>query len=75
MGSVETMQRIYRELREEGLAFRTDLVKRMAKLPLIADIQSRFVASDFPWVLDRVGNERTEFLYLYAWKKLLQEAQ
>lgn len=23
MGSVETMQRIYRELREEGLAFRT----------------------------------------------------
>jgi predicted amidohydrolase YtcJ len=42
----------------------------MAKLPLIADIQPRFVASDFPWVLDRVGKERTE--YLYAWKKLLE---
>lgn len=46
------------------------LLKRMTALPLIADIQPRFVASDFPWVLDRVGAERTE--YLYAWKKLLQ---
>ncbi|GIO38622.1 amidohydrolase [Paenibacillus antibioticophila] len=44
------------------------LVRRMAALPLAADIQPRFVASDFPWVLDRVGPQRTE--YLYAWKKL-----
>ncbi|ODB59366.1 amidohydrolase [Paenibacillus polymyxa] len=53
-----------------GQVLRRDLIKRMAKLPLIADIQPRFVASDFPWVLDRVGKERTE--YLYAWKKLLE---
>lgn len=45
------------------------LLERLQKLPLIADIQPRFVVSDFPWVLDRVGEERTE--YLYAWKKLL----
>ncbi|MBY9080421.1 amidohydrolase [Paenibacillus sp. HN-1] len=45
------------------------LVKRMRGLRLIADIQPRFVASDFPWVLDRVGPDRTE--YLYAWKKLI----
>ncbi len=52
-----------------GQVLTAELVKRMAKLPLIADIQPRFVASDFPWVLDRVGKERTD--YLYAWKKLL----
>lgn len=46
------------------------LIQRMQKLHLIADIQPRFVASDFPWVLDRVGPDRTE--YLYAWKKLIQ---
>ncbi|QWU17797.1 hypothetical protein SAMN04487895_105215 [Paenibacillus sophorae] len=47
----------------------TALVERMRALRLIADIQPRFVASDFPWVLDRVGEERKE--YLYAWRKLL----
>lgn len=46
-----------------------DLVQRMKKLPLIVDIQPRFVVSDFPWVLDRVGEMRTK--YLYAWRKLL----
>ncbi|MCC3381671.1 amidohydrolase [Paenibacillus farraposensis] len=52
-----------------GQVLTVELVRRMAKLPLIADIQPRFVASDFPWVLERVGEERTE--YLYAWKRLL----
>ena len=46
------------------------LVEQMRGMRLIADIQPRFVASDFPWVLDRVGPARTE--YLYAWAKLLQ---
>lgn len=45
------------------------LVQRMTSLRLIADIQPRFVASDFPWVMERVGPQRTG--YLYAWKKLL----
>lgn len=47
-----------------------ETVKRMSKLKLAVDLQPRFVASDFPWVLDRVGSERTS--YLYAWKKWLQ---
>lgn len=46
------------------------LMEQMRKLRLIADIQPRFVASDFPWVLERVGQARTE--YLYAWSKLLK---
>lgn len=46
-----------------------ELVARMARLRLAADIQPRFVASDFPWVLERVGPGRTG--YLYAWRKLL----
>ncbi|WP_018887874.1 amidohydrolase [Paenibacillus massiliensis] len=46
------------------------LVERMSQLHLIADIQPRFVVSDFPWVLERVGPHRTEFLY--AWRKLMQ---
>lgn len=45
------------------------LLERMRKLQLIADIQPRFVVSDFPWVLERVGPERID--YLYAWKKMI----
>ncbi|NGZ74113.1 amidohydrolase [Saccharibacillus alkalitolerans] len=45
------------------------LVRRMGRLQMIADIQPRFVPSDFPWVMERVGPSRTE--YLYAWKKLI----
>ncbi len=48
----------------------SSLVSQMRDMRLIADIQPRFVASDFPWVLDRVGPARTG--YLYAWKKLLE---
>lgn len=45
-------------------------VERMMKLRLAVDLQPRFVASDFPWVLERVGSNRTN--YLYAWKKWLR---
>ncbi|GGA38584.1 amidohydrolase [Paenibacillus physcomitrellae] len=45
------------------------LLERMKKLPLIADIQPRFVASDFPWVLERVGPDRQDVLY--AWRTLM----
>ncbi|MDO7907339.1 amidohydrolase [Paenibacillus sp. JX-17] len=51
-----------------GQIVHADSVARMKQLHLAADIQPRFVASDFPWVLDRVGR-RTD--YLYAWKKLI----
>lgn len=48
---------------------REDLVERMQKLPVILDIQPVFVSSDFPWVIDRLGEERLD--WAYAWKKLL----
>ncbi|MBY0124099.1 amidohydrolase [Bacillus sp. S/N-304-OC-R1] len=50
---------------------RGELIERAKKLPLILDIQPRFLASDFPWVLDRVGVRQNQ--YLYAWKTLLSE--
>ncbi len=48
---------------------REDLVDRMARLPVVLDIQPLFVSSDFPWVMDRLGAERMD--WAYAWKKLL----
>lgn len=50
---------------------RKELVERCKELSVIFDIQPRFVASDFPWVLDRVGDKHYD--YLYAWKSLLQD--
>jgi predicted amidohydrolase YtcJ len=46
-----------------------DLAARMRRLPLAVDIQPRFVASDFPWAEERVGQDRLE--WFYAWRKLL----
>ncbi|WP_144463529.1 amidohydrolase [Siminovitchia fortis] len=48
---------------------REDLIRRLAKPSLVADIQPRFVVGDYPWVQDRLGKERIK--YLYAWKSLL----
>ncbi|KKB36247.1 amidohydrolase [Bacillus thermotolerans] len=50
---------------------REDLVKRLADPSIVADIQPRFIVGDFPWVQDRLGEKRIE--YLYAWKSLLDE--
>ncbi|TFD98215.1 amidohydrolase [Jeotgalibacillus sp. R-1-5s-1] len=46
-----------------------DLIKRAEKLPIVLDIQPRFVPSDFPWVIDRIGEEN--MTWNYAWKTLL----
>ncbi len=48
---------------------RDELVKRLADPSRIADIQPRFVVSDYPWVMDRLGEAREK--NLYAWKTLL----
>lgn len=48
-----------------------ELIDRMKNLSLMADIQPMFVPSDFPWVADRLGEERLP--YSYAWKTLLEE--
>ncbi|MHC0037353.1 amidohydrolase [Pseudoneobacillus sp. C159] len=46
------------------------LIERARRLPsLILDLQPRFLASDFPWVIDRVGADKME--YCYAWKTLI----
>ncbi|MCH1627587.1 amidohydrolase [Ferdinandcohnia quinoae] len=50
---------------------RRELIDRAKKLPIILDIQPRFVATDFPWVIERIGESRME--YCYAWKTLLKE--
>lgn len=47
------------------------LLNRMQKLPLVLDIQPRFVAADFPWVMERLGQERLP--YSFAWKTLLKK--
>ncbi|WP_062355076.1 amidohydrolase [Bacillus kwashiorkori] len=44
--------------------------ERLCKLPVVLDIQPGFLASDFPWVFDRVGVGKID--YLYAWKSFLQ---
>lgn len=50
---------------------RDDLVERMKKLPVVLDIQPAFIPSDFPWVMDRLGEGRLD--WAYAWKRLLEE--
>lgn len=50
---------------------RKELIERIKKLPLILDIQPAFVTSDFPWVIDRIGDKNMD--YCYAWKTLLTE--
>lgn len=46
-----------------------ELAARMGRLPLAVDIQPAFVASDFPWAMERVGPQRLS--WFYAWRKLL----
>lgn len=50
---------------------RKDLINRAKHLPVILDIQPRFVVSDFPWVVERIGVTNMEFCY--AWRTLLHE--
>jgi predicted amidohydrolase YtcJ len=59
----------YRDRFIHAQIMRADLVERLKKLQVAIDIQPRFVASDFPWVMERVGPERLD--YAYAWKKLM----
>ncbi len=48
---------------------REDLIERMKKLQVIIDIQPVFVSSDFPSVIEKLGERRLR--YAYAWKTLL----
>lgn len=46
-------------------------LERIKKLPVILDLQPAFVPSDFPWVLEKLGENRSG--YLYAWKTFMDE--
>lgn len=59
----------YRDRLIHAQVIRTDQIERLKKLHAAIDIQPRFVASDFPWVMDRVGEARYD--YLYPWRTLL----
>jgi len=48
---------------------REELIEKAKSLPIILDIQPRFVGSDFPWVIDRIGEENLKSCY--AWKTLI----
>lgn len=52
-----------------AMVLREDLVERMEKLAVILDLQPSFVSSDFPWVIERLGEER--ITWSYAWKSLV----
>ncbi|MDX8359281.1 amidohydrolase [Cytobacillus sp. IB215316] len=50
---------------------RKELIERAKHLSVILDIQPTFVMSDFPWVIDRLGEDRMQ--YSYAWRTLIDE--
>ncbi|MFC7061523.1 amidohydrolase [Halobacillus seohaensis] len=47
----------------------TELIEKFQSLNVILDIQPTFVASDFPWVMERLGNVRLKTSY--SWKTLI----
>lgn len=53
-----------------GQILRPDLIEKLKRMDIAVDIQPRFVASDFPWVLDRIGSDRSSTAY--AWRTLLE---
>lgn len=50
---------------------RPDLIERLKKLSVVLDLQPAFVPSDFPWVIDRLGEERLK--WSYTCKSLINE--
>lgn len=50
---------------------REDLLDELQKANAIIDIQPTFVSSDFPWVIERIGEKRLG--HAYAWKKLFKK--
>jgi predicted amidohydrolase YtcJ len=60
----------YRDRLIHTQILRPDLLDRLAHPHRIADIQPRFVAGDFPWVIERVGEERIR--YSYIWKTMME---
>ncbi|MBB6452121.1 hypothetical protein HNQ94_000542 [Salirhabdus euzebyi] len=49
---------------------REELYERINKSNTIIDIQPTFVSSDFPWVMERIGERRLQ--HAYPWKSFLE---
>ncbi len=58
----------YRDRMIHVQILRKNLLQRLGHPNRIADIQPRFVPSDFPWVKERLGEKRCELAY--AWKTM-----
>lgn len=52
-----------------GQILNGESLQMLKDLPVVVDIQPSFVTSDFPWVIDRIGQDRLDLAY--AWKTLL----
>jgi len=59
----------YRDRLIHAQVLREELIPRLSHPSRITDIQPRFLASDFPWVEERLGKERMKLSY--AWKSLI----
>lgn len=46
-----------------------ELLETLTKIPVVLDIQPSFVASDYPWVEERLGKQRSS--ESYPWKTYL----
>ena len=51
------------------LGINRELIERCRKLPIMFDVQPKFLASDVHWAEDRLGPDRSP--YGFAWKKLI----
>ncbi|WP_058307093.1 amidohydrolase [Gracilibacillus massiliensis] len=48
-----------------------NLLKDLTDIPVVLDIQPSFVASDFPWVKERLGEQRTS--KSYPWRTYIEK--
>lgn len=54
-----------------AMIVRPDLIERLQKIDVALDLQPSFVTSDFPWVIERLGEERIN--WAYTWKRFLDQ--
>lgn len=59
----------YRDRIIHAQILRPDLITCLKRGNRIVDIQPRFVVSDFPWVIDRLGDRRLQ--HAYIWKTMI----
>ena len=72
---LDTLDRLpptaYRDRMIHTSLLRPDLLERLKRPNIVADIQPRFVVGDFPWLIDRIGQKRASQAYI--WKTMLEK--